>query len=80
MVTANDIRDHAGSREIRFFISNDQCPPVAGLRVSPAGAESRRQRSAIRRCVAVCADSAATGDDGRLQADVRERWQLLSAG
>ena len=30
VVTANDIRDHAGSREIRFFISNDQCPPAPG--------------------------------------------------
>src|SRR5262249_44150253 len=27
VVTADDIRDHAGSREIHFFISNDQCGP-----------------------------------------------------
>jgi hypothetical protein len=41
VVTANDIRDHAGKREIHFFISNDRCPPSAGCafgrtRVSPA--------------------------------------------
>jgi hypothetical protein len=30
VVTANDIREHAGSREIHFFISNDQCPPAPG--------------------------------------------------
>ena len=30
VITANDIRDHAGSREIHFFISNDQCGPSPG--------------------------------------------------
>ena len=30
VVTADDIRDHAGSREIHFFISNDQCGPSPG--------------------------------------------------
>ena len=30
VVTANDIRDHASGREIRFFISNDQCGPSPG--------------------------------------------------
>jgi len=30
VVTANDIREHAGGREIHFFVSNDQCPPSAG--------------------------------------------------
>jgi hypothetical protein len=30
VVTANDIRDHAGGREIHFFVSNDQCPPSPG--------------------------------------------------
>jgi hypothetical protein len=30
VVTANDIREHAGSREIHFFVSNDQCPPAPG--------------------------------------------------
>ena len=30
VVTASDIRDHAGSREIHFFISDDQCPPAPG--------------------------------------------------
>lgn len=35
VVTASDIKDHAGSREIHFFISNDQCPPAPGC-VFPA--------------------------------------------
>ena len=30
VVTANDIRDNAGKREIRFFVSNDQCAPSPG--------------------------------------------------
>lgn len=30
VVTANDIRDNAGGREIHFFISNDQCGPSPG--------------------------------------------------
>ena len=30
IVTANDIQEHAGSREIHFFVSNDQCRPSPG--------------------------------------------------
>jgi len=30
IVTANDIREHAGGREIHFFVSNDQCGPSLG--------------------------------------------------
>lgn len=30
VVTANDIRDNAGSREIHFFVSNDHCAPSPG--------------------------------------------------
>jgi hypothetical protein len=30
VVTANDIRENAGKREIHFFISNDQCGPSPG--------------------------------------------------
>jgi hypothetical protein len=30
IVTANDIRDHAGGRQIYFFVSNDQCGPAPG--------------------------------------------------
>ena len=30
IITANDIRENAGKREIHFFISNDQCPPSPG--------------------------------------------------
>ena len=30
VVTANHIRDHAGGRDIRFFVSNDQCGPSPG--------------------------------------------------
>jgi hypothetical protein len=35
VITANDIRDNAGSRDIKFFISNDQCGPAPGC-VFPA--------------------------------------------
>ena len=30
VVTANDIRDNAGGRDIHFFISNDRCGPAPG--------------------------------------------------
>lgn len=30
VVTANDIRDNAAGRDIKFFISNDQCGPAPG--------------------------------------------------
>ena len=30
VITANDIREHAGNREIHFFVSNDQCGPSLG--------------------------------------------------
>ncbi len=30
VVTADDIRDHAGNRELHFFVSNDQCGPSPG--------------------------------------------------
>jgi hypothetical protein len=30
IVTANDIRENAGKREIHFFVSNDQCLPSPG--------------------------------------------------
>src|SRR5271157_2310598 len=30
VVTANDIRDNAGGREVRFFVSNDRCGPAPG--------------------------------------------------
>ena len=35
VVTAQDIRDNAGGRDIKFFISNDQCGPSPGC-VFPA--------------------------------------------
>jgi hypothetical protein len=35
VITANDIREHAGQRNIYFFISNDHCGPSAGC-VFPA--------------------------------------------
>ena len=30
VVTADDIREHAGGREIHFFVSNDRCGPAPG--------------------------------------------------
>ena len=44
VVTANDIREHAGSRAIHFFISNDQCPPARGCvfpKTAPNPGDSR---------------------------------------
>ncbi len=35
VVTARDIRDNAGNRQITFFVANDQCPPSPGCSVDP---------------------------------------------
>lgn len=43
VVTANDIREHAGARDLHFFISNDQCGPSPGCvfpKAPPRPAES----------------------------------------
>jgi len=43
VVTANDIREHAGGREIYFFVSGDQCGPSPGcvfLKPAPKPSES----------------------------------------
>jgi hypothetical protein len=43
VVTADDIRDNLGGREVRFFISNDRCGPAPGCvfpSVPPAPAKS----------------------------------------
>lgn len=37
IITANDIREHAGGRDLAYFISNDQCGPSPGC-VFPASA------------------------------------------
>ncbi len=37
VITADDIREHAGGRELHFFISNDHCGPSRGC-VFPASA------------------------------------------
>ncbi|HYX51918.1 MAG TPA: glycoside hydrolase domain-containing protein [Candidatus Limnocylindrales bacterium] len=34
VVTAQDIRENAGGRQIAFFVANDQCPPSPGCSVS----------------------------------------------
>ena len=79
VVTANDIRDHDGGRDIHFFVSNDQCGPSPGCVFPEAAASSRRERRVFRRRMAVRAISAASGDDGSLPPNLCARRQLLSA-
>lgn len=43
IITANDIREHAGNRKIAFFIYNDACPPSPGCAFS-TGARSLAPR------------------------------------
>ena len=43
IITANDIREHAGGRDIHFFVSNDKCGPSPGCEFPqrpPAPSES----------------------------------------
>lgn len=35
VITAEDIRQHAGSREIVYWVANDACPPSPGCALSP---------------------------------------------
>jgi hypothetical protein len=42
VVTANDIHDHAGGRDIHFFVSNDQCPPAPGCVFSKPAPSPRK--------------------------------------
>jgi hypothetical protein len=45
IVTANDIRDNAGTRKIAFFVYNDACPPSPGC--TKSGAPPSPQQSGI---------------------------------
>ncbi|HEV2288517.1 MAG TPA: glycoside hydrolase domain-containing protein [Candidatus Acidoferrales bacterium] len=67
IIAANDIREHAGSRKIVFFVYNDACPPSPGCafypkNLSPHGsgisfaavwqfAQSPRRKNLTRTCV-----------------------------
>ena len=42
ILTADDIRDHIGSRELTFWIFNDACPPAPGCSVTKATPEVAR--------------------------------------
>ncbi len=35
VVTAEDIREHTGGREITYWVTNDACPPAPGCSLSP---------------------------------------------
>ena len=68
IVTANDIRAHAGARQIEYFVYNDACPPSPGCVYAvhppaPSGsgvafaavwqfAQSPRRREYTKRCAA----------------------------
>ena len=47
VVTANDIRDNAGGRDIHFFVSNDQCGPAPGCVFPERAARSHEEWSFI---------------------------------
>jgi hypothetical protein len=51
---------------------------VAGLRLSEAAADSRHQRRALRRRMAIRAIPEEAGHDRSLPANLCARWQLLS--
>jgi hypothetical protein len=71
VITANDIREHAGGRRISFFVYNDSCPPSPGCifsarNITPAQsgipfaavwqiAQSPRRKSLTRKCAATYA-------------------------
>ncbi|HLW80762.1 MAG TPA: glycoside hydrolase domain-containing protein [Candidatus Acidoferrales bacterium] len=71
VITANDIREHAGGRQISFFVYNDSCPPSPGCiysakNITPAQggvpfatiwqiAQSPQRKSLTRKCAATYA-------------------------
>ena len=80
VVTANDIREHAGGRDIHFFVSNDQCGPAPGCVFPTAPPVPTDERSFLCRSLAVCAIAATSRNDCRLPANLCGGQQLLSAG
>ena len=80
VVTANDIRDHAGRACDPFLHQQRSVSAGPGLRLSQVSASAQSRRSAIRRRLAVRTIAAASGTDVCLPSDLRKGWQLLSAG
>ena len=56
----NDIRENAGGRDIKFFISNDQCGPAPGCVFPAALRRSRQERRGFCGSLAVCTVAAAS--------------------
>ena len=79
VVTAKDIREHAGRRAIHFFVSNDQCPPAPGC-VFPKAPPS----PAIVECnlpmLGSSAIAAASGDNGGLPTNLRKDGNCYPPG
>jgi Domain of unknown function (DUF1906) len=67
VITAEDIQQNAGGRNIVYWVTNDACPPSPGWR---------------RVCgsVAVCADAEAARRGRPVSGELRSRWELLRAG
>ena len=79
VVTAEDIRKDAGSRQIIYWAINDACPPAPGCAFPQHPPTPDPERDRVRRSLAVCAVSAAQRRRRPLH-QLRPRWRLLSAG
>ena len=58
VITAEDIQQNAGKRNIVYWVTNDACPPSPGCAFAQAP-QSRAERRELRRGLAVRAVSAA---------------------
>ena len=79
VVTANDIREHAGGREIHFFASNDQCGPSPGCAFPNPALQPAESGVTFAEAWQFARVSASARDDRRLPSNLRPRWQLLSS-
>ena len=77
IVTADDIRAQAGSREFVFFVYNDACPPSPGCSFPSAAPAPFWKRHLLRASVAIRAIAASKRICRQLSARVSRQWQLL---
>ena len=77
VITAEDIRQSAGGRQLAYWAINDACPPAPGCTFA-APADPRSERGELCRRLAVCAIPSAQRR-GRALHKLQSRRELLSA-
>ena len=80
VVTADDIRQHAESRKIEYWVTNDACPPSPGCAFPRQPPPPSEQWHSLGQGLAVRPVAQAKGCGGGMPGELPCRWKLLSAG